>query len=155
MITESRKVKILLLILIAMLSLSIAAITSRAEDKSARYTGTYDTLDIRTLWSSCFNAAVSKRAHPAAATTYCDCFTDNIREQHAKLELNDVTGKAERFKGYANSCGIKLFSALTPIAEDLTRVRRYPLGSNRWLDALFISHYITTLARRRVQRGGS
>ncbi len=152
--TDSRITKVLLLTLISMLTLGIGIMHLRAAEKpSHKYTGTYHTEGIRAMWAACFNASIMKRMHPDAATRYCDCFIDRVRAEHTKAELDNVKGKAEIFTGYANVCGIKVFGSPTPSAGNLTHGKRLPSPASRWLEAMFIKHNKTTLAKRRGQRG--
>ena len=78
-------IKIFLISLIAMLTLSVGVVTSRANETQVTFTGTYDTEYVRQLWAHCFNASLQKRMHPGAATAYCDCIVDTVRIKHTKI----------------------------------------------------------------------
>ena len=146
-------IKIFLISLIVMLTLSVGIVTSRANETEARFTGTYDTGYVRQLWAHCFNAALQKRMHPGQATAYCDCIVDTVRIKHTKAEVDNMTGWLEAFTSYAEMCGIRLFGpAPTGVAESLTHARKLPIGSMRWLESLFISHKLFNPVISRLQR---
>ena len=113
-------IKIFILTIVFMLLLCIAAILSKAQ--ASEYTGTYDTPFIRGMWTSCYNGAVSRRVHPAAAAVYCDCVTDLIRERHTREETDNMTDKVQVFKSYAGECSMKLFGPETLPLKELTKV---------------------------------
>ena len=147
-------IKIFLISLIAMLTLSVGIVTSRANETEARFTGTYDTGYVRQLWAHCFNASLQKRMHPAQATAYCDCIIDTVRIKHTKVEVDNMTGRVETFRGYAEMCGVKLFGpAPTGVAESLTHARKLPVGSMRWLESLYFNQTLYTPVIPRVQEG--
>ena len=149
-------IKIFLLSLITMLTLSVGVITTRANETQPAFTGTYDTGYVRELWAHCFNAAIQKRMHPGAATSYCDCIIDTVRIEHTKVEVDNMTGRVETFRSYAEMCGIKLFGpAPTGVAESLTHARKLPIGSMRWLESLFISHNLRNPVIPRVKEDSS
>ena len=146
-------IKIFLISLIVMLTLSVGIVTSRANETEARFTGTYDTGYVRELWAHCFNAALQKRMHPGQATAYCDCIVDTVRIKHTKVEVDNMTGRLEAFTSYAEMCGIRLFGpAPTGVAESLTHARKLPIGSMRWFESLFISHKLFNPVIARLQR---
>ena len=154
MFTKQMILKIFLLTLISMLTLSVGYITTRANETEARFTGTYDTGYVRELWAHCFNAAIQKRMHPGAATSYCDCIIDTVRIEHTKVEVDNMTGRVETFRGYAEMCGVKLFGpAPTGVAESLTHARKLPVGSMRWLESLYFNQTLYTPVIPRVQEG--
>ena len=138
-----------------MLTLSVGYITTKANETEAKYTGTYDTGFVRTLWAYCYNASLKKRMHPAAATAYCDCIIDSVRVEYTRDQLDNSTSRIQAFTGFAEMCGIKLFGAPTPTAGSLTQARQRPAGVSKWLDALLISHYQRNLALPRVQEDES
>ena len=147
-------IKIFLISLIVMLTLSVGIVTSRANETEARFTGTYDTGYVRQLWAHCFNASLQKRMHPAQATAYCDCIIDTVRIKHTKVEVDNMTGRVETFRGYAEMCGVKLFGpAPTGVAESLTHARKLPVGSMRWLESLYFNQTLYTPVIPRVQEG--
>ena len=147
-------IKIFLISLIVMLTLSVGIVTSRANETEARFTGTYDTGYVRELWAHCFNAAIQKRMHPGAATVYCDCIIDTVRIKHTKVEVDNMTGRVETFRSYAEMCGVKLFGpAPTGVAESLTHARKLPVGSMRWLESLYFNQTLYTPVIPRVQEG--
>ena len=147
-------IKIFLISLIAMLTLSVGIVTSRANETEARFTGTYDTGYVRELWAHCFNAALQKRMHPGQATAYCDCIVDTVRIKHTKAEVDNMTGRLEAFTSYAEMCGIRLFGpAPTGVAESLTHARKLPVGSMRWLESLYFNQTLYTPVIPRVQEG--
>ena len=147
-------IKIFLISLIAMLTLSVGIVTSRANETEARFTGTYDTGYVRQLWAHCFNASLQKRMHPAQATAYCDCIIDTVRIKHTKVEVDNMTGRVETFRSYAEMCGVKLFGpAPTGVAESLTHARKLPVGSMRWLESLYFNQTLYTPVIPRVQEG--
>ena len=147
-------IKIFLISLIVMLTLSVGIVTSRANETEARFTGTYDTGYYRELWAHCFNAAIQKRMHPGAATSYCDCIIDTVRIKHTKVEVDNMTGRVETFRSYAEMCGVKLFGpAPTGVAESLTHARKLPVGSMRWLESLYFNQTLYTPVIPRVQEG--
>ena len=147
-------IKIFLISLIAMLTLSVGIVTSRANETEARFTGTYDTGYVRQLWAHCFNASLQKRMHPAQATAYCACIIDTVRIKHTKVEVDNMTGRVETFRGYAEMCGVKLFGpAPTGVAESLTHARKLPVGSMRWLESLYFNQTLYTPVIPRVQEG--
>ena len=149
-------IKIFLISLIAMLTLSVGAITTRANETQPAFTGTYDTGYVRQLWAHCFNASMQKRMHPGAATVYCDCIIDTVRIKHTRTEVDNMTGRVETFRGYANMCGIRLFNtAPTSVPESLTHARKLPIGSMRWLESLFISHNLRNPVIPRVKEDSS
>ena len=149
-------IKIFLLTVIVMLTLSVGAITTRANETKPAFTGTYDTEYVRQLWAHCFNASLQKRMHPGAATAYCDCIVDTVRIKHTRTEVDNMTGRVEMFKGYANECGIRLFGpAPTGVAESLTHARKLPVGAMRWLESLFISHNLRNPVIPRVKGDSS
>ena len=146
-------IKIFLISLIVMLTLSVGIVTSRANETEARFTGTYDPGYVRELWAHCFNAALQKRMHPGQATAYCDCIVDTVRIKHTKAEVDNMTGRLEAFTSYAEMCGIRLFGPTpTGVAESLTHARKLPIGSMRWLESLFISHKLFNPVIARLQR---
>tara|TARA_Y100000310_G_C20454628_1_gene702443 strand:+ start:295 stop:762 length:468 start_codon:yes stop_codon:yes gene_type:complete len=155
MIKNQMIIKIFLLTVITMLTLSVGYITTKANETDAKYTGTYDTGFVRTLWAYCYNASLKKRMHPAAATAYCDCIIDSVRVELTRDQLDNSTSRIEAFTRYAEMCGIKLFGAPTPTAGSLTQARQRPAGVSKWLDALLISHYQRNLALPRVQEDES
>ena len=147
-------IKIFLISLIAMLTLSVGYITTKATETEARFTGTYDTGYVRQLWAHCFNASLQKRMHPAQATAYCDCIIDTVRIKHTKVEVDNMTGRVETFRGYAEMCGVKLFGPTpTGVAESLTHARKLPVGSMRWLESLYFNQTLYTPVIPRVQEG--
>ena len=147
-------IKIFLISLIAMLTLSVGIVTSRANETEARFTGTYDTGYVRQHWAHCFNASLQKRMHPAQATAYCDCIIDTVRIKHTKVEVDNMTGRVETFRGYAEMCGVKLFGPTpTGVAESLTHARKLPVGSMRWLESLYFNQTLYTPVIPRVQEG--
>ena len=147
-------IKIFLISLIAMLTLSVGIVTSRANETEARFTGTYDTGYVRELWAHCFNAALQKRMHPGQATAYCDCIVDTVRIKHTKVEVDNMTGRLEAFTSYAEMCGIRLFGPTpTGVAESLTHARKLPVGSMRWLESLYFNQTLYTPVIPRVQEG--
>ena len=149
-------IKIFLISLIVMLTLSVGVVTSRANETQPTFTGTYDTEYVRELWAHCFNASLRKKMHPGAATAYCDCIIDTVRIKHSRIELDNMTGRVETFRGYANMCGIRLFGPTpTGVAESLTHARKLPVGAMRWLESLFISHKLFNPVIPRVQEGKS
>ena len=149
-------IKIFLISLIVMLTLSVGIVTSRANETEARFTGTYDTGYVRELWAHCFNAALQKRMHPGQATAYCDCIIDTVRIKHTKVEVDNMTGRLEAFTSYAEMCGIRLFGpAPTGVAESLTHARKLPVGAMRWLESLFISHNLRNPVIPRVKGDSS
>ena len=149
-------IKIFLISLIAMLTLSVGVVTSRANETQVTFTGTYDTEYVRQLWAHCFNAALQKRMHPGQATAYCDCIVDEVRIKHTRTEVDNMTGRVETFRGYANECGIRLFGpAPTGVPESLTHARKLPIGSMRWLESLFISHNLRNPLIPRVKEDSS
>ena len=146
-------IKIFLITLIAMLTLSVGVVTTRANETQVTFTGTYDTEYVRGLWAHCFNAALQKRMHPGAATSYCDCIIATVRTKHTRTEVDNMTGRVETFRGYAQECGIRLFNtAPTSVPESLTHARKLPIGSMRWLESLFISHKLFNPVIARLQR---
>ena len=127
--------------------------TSRANETEAKFTGTYDTGFVRQLWAYCYNAALRKRMHPAASTAYCDCMIDTVRQDYTREKLDSMTNREEVFTGIAEMCGVKLFGpAPTGVPESLTHARKLPIGSNRWLESLFISHKLFNPVIARLQR---
>ena len=149
-------IKIFLITVIAMLTLSVGVVTTRANETKPAFTGTYDTEYVRQLWAHCFNASLQKRMHPGAATAYCDCIVDTVRIKHTRTEVDNMTGRVEMFKGYANECGIRLFGpAPTGVPDSLTHARKLPIGSMRWLESLFISQKLVYPVIPRVQEGKS
>ena len=156
MFTKQMILKIFLLTLISMLTLSVGYIHTRANETEARFTGTYDTGYVRELWAHCFNAALQKRMHPGQATAYCDCIIDTVRIEHTKVEVDNMTGRVETFRSYAEMCGVRLFGpAPTSVPESLTHARKLPIGSNRWLESLFISHNLRNPVIPRVKEDSS
>ena len=156
MFTKQMILKIFLLNLISMLTLSVGYIHTRANETEARFTGTYDTGYVRELWAHCFNAALQKRMHPGQATAYCDCIVDTVRIKHTKVEVDNMTGRLEAFTSYAEMCGIRLFGpAPTGVAESLTHARKLPIGSNRWLESLYFNQTLYNSAIPRLNRGKS
>ena len=154
MFTKQMILKIFLLTLISMLTLSVGYIHTRANETEARFTGTYDTGYVRELWAHCFNAALQKRMHPGQATAYCDCIVDSIRSNHTKETLEGLTGRFELFKGYADQCGIKLFSpAPTSLLETLTHAKKLPVGSNRWLESQYFNQTLVKPVFPRLDEG--
>tara|TARA_R100000655_G_C2856454_1_gene170597 strand:- start:66 stop:479 length:414 start_codon:yes stop_codon:yes gene_type:complete len=137
-----------------MLTLSVGYIHTRANETEVRYTGTYDTEYVRQLWAHCYNAALQKRMHPGAATSYCDCIIDTVRKEHTRKEVDNMTGRVEAFTGYANECGIRLFGpAPTGVPDSLTHARKLPVGSMRWLESLYFNQTLYNSAIPRVQEG--
>ena len=156
MLKKQDMIKIFLLTVIVMLTLSVGAITTRANETQPAFTGTYDTGYVRQLWAHCFNASMQKRMHPGAATVYCDCIIDTVRIKHTRTEVDNMTGRVETFRGYANMCGIRLFNtAPTSVPESLTHARKLPIGSMRWLESLFISHNLRNPVIPRVKEDSS
>ena len=146
--------QVFLITLIAILTLSVGVVTSRANETEAKYTGTYDTGYVRTLWAYCYNTSLQKRMHPGQATPYCDCIVDTIRTNHTKETLEGLTGRIELFKRYANECGIKLFGpAPTSLGETLTHARKLPIGANRWLQSQYFGQYLTKPVLPRFDEG--
>lgn len=146
--------QIFLVTLIAILTFSVGVVTSRANETEAEYTGTYETGYIRTLWAYCYNTSLQKRMNPVQATVYCDCIINTIRVKHTWKELEALTNRNELFTEYAIDCGIKLFGpAPTSLPETLTHARKLPVGSNRWLESLFISHKLMSQVIPRVDKG--
>ena len=149
-------IKIFLISLIAMLTLSVGVVTTRANETKPAFTGTYDTEYVRQLWAHCFNASLQKRMHPGAATAYCDCIVDTVRIKHTREQVDNMTGRVEMFRGYANECGIRLFGPTpTGVGESLTHARKLPIGSMRWLESLFISHNLRNPVIPRVKEDSS
>ena len=149
-------IKIFLISLIVMLTLSVGVVTSRANETQPTFTGTYDTEYVRELWAHCFNASLRKKMHPGAATAYCDCIIDTVRIKHTRIELDNMTGRVETFRGYANECGIRLFGpAPTGVPDSLTHARKLPIGSNRWLESLYFNQTLYNSAIPRLNRGKS
>lgn len=154
MFTKQMILKIFLLTLISMLTLSVGYIHTRANETEVRYTGTYDTEYVRQLWAHCYNAALRKRMHPGAATSYCDCIIDTVRIKLTRKELDNMTGRVETLTGYANECGIRLFGpAPTGVPESLTHARKLPVGAMRWLESLYFNQTLYNSAIPRVQEG--
>ena len=117
---DPRMIKIFILTIISMMLLCLAAILTKA--KAVEYTGTYATPFIRGMWTSCYNAALTRRIPPAASAVYCDCVTDIIRERHTREETDNMTDKVQVFTQYAGECSMKLFGpSLIPPAKELTQ----------------------------------
>ena len=149
-------IKIFLITVIAMLTLSVGVVTSRATETNPAFTGTYDTEYVRQLWAHCFNAALQKRMHPGQATAYCDCIVDEVRIKHTREQVDNMTGRVETFRGYANECGIRLFGpAPTGVPDSLTHARKLPIGSMRWLESLYFSQKLVYPVIPRLNRGKS
>ena len=146
--------QIFLLVLITMLTLSVGVVTSRANETEAKYTGTYETGYVRTLWAYCYNTSLQKRMNPVHATVYCDCIINTIRVKHTRKELEGLTNRNELFTEYANDCGIKLFGpAPTSLGETLTHARKLPIGANRWLQSQYFNQTLVNPVLPRLDEG--
>ena len=146
--------QIFLVTVIAILTLSVGIVTTRASESKAEYTGTYETGYIRTLWAYCYNTSLQKRMNPVQATVYCDCIMNTIRAKHTWKELEALTNRNELFTEYAVNCGIKLFGpAPTSLLETLTHARKLPIGSNRWLESQYFNQTLIKPVFPRLDEG--
>ncbi len=50
--------------------------------QKSRFKGDYPTLEIRNMWTSCFQGQQIVRVPPPIAITICDCLTDTTRQDY-------------------------------------------------------------------------
>lgn len=57
--------------------------------QKSRFKGDYPTLEIRNMWTSCFQGQQMVRVPPPIAITICDCLTDTTREDYTYTFLHN------------------------------------------------------------------
>jgi len=98
--SDSRKIKILLLTLIAILTLGVGVITSRAAEKEESKLE-FPTKNIREMWWSC--STEFRKLMPTVIEQtriyLCDCYTDHMRKTYTPEQVRALTKEQARTLG--------------------------------------------------------
>jgi len=97
--SETRKIKILILTLIAMLTLSIGFIQSRAAAEESNLK--FPTQSVREMWWSC--SLEFRKLMPTireqTKVYLCDCYTDHMRKTYTPEQVKALTKEQARTLG--------------------------------------------------------
>jgi hypothetical protein len=98
--SETRKIKILLLTLIAMLTLGVGVITSRAAEKEESKLE-FPTKNVREMWWAC--SLQFRKILPTIGEQtrmhLCDCYTDHMRQTYTPEQVKALTTEQARTLG--------------------------------------------------------
>ena len=75
-----------------------------ATTAAAQYTGTYDTHFIRSIWTGCYQGALSQHQHPALAQQVCDCVIDETRKTYHQEDIEKMSHRIEIFTEMIGLC---------------------------------------------------
>ena len=75
-----------------------------ATTAAAQYTGTHDTHFIRSLWTACYQGAMSQHQHPALAQQVCDCVIDETRKTYHQEDVERMSDRIEIFAEMIGLC---------------------------------------------------
>lgn len=75
-----------------------------ATTAAAQYTGTYDTHFIRSLWTACYQGAISQHQHPALAQQVCDCVIDETRKTYHQEDIERMSDRINIFTEMIGLC---------------------------------------------------
>ena len=98
--SDSRKIKILLLTLIAILTLGVGVITSRAAEKEESKLE-FPTKNVREMWWAC--SLEFRKLMPTVIEQtriyLCDCYTDHMRKTYTPEQVRALTQEQARTLG--------------------------------------------------------
>ena len=98
--SETRKIKILLLTLIAILTLGVGVITSRAAEKEESKLE-FPTKNVREMWWAC--SLQFRKILPTIGEQtrmhLCDCYTDHMRQTYTPEQVKALTTEQARTLG--------------------------------------------------------
>ena len=75
-----------------------------ATTAAAQYTGTYDTHFIRSIWTGCYQGALSKHIDPGIAQQVCDCVIDETRKTYHQEDIDKMSHRIEIFTEMIGLC---------------------------------------------------
>ena len=75
-----------------------------ATTAAAQYTGTHDTHFIRSMWTACYQGAMSQHQHPALAQQVCDCVIDETRKTYHQEDIERMSDRIQIFAEMIGLC---------------------------------------------------
>ena len=75
-----------------------------ATTAAAQYTGTHDTHFIRSMWTACYQGALSQHQHPTLAQQVCDCVMDETRKTYHQEDIEKMSHRIEIFTEMIGLC---------------------------------------------------